>query len=118
MKSRWTTPSSSLIPVAILKTVDNFSNGSISMKFKTMGGEADRCSGILFNVKPNGDWMTIRYNDTENNVGLSVPQRHPEECPVQRSDQAVHARPRRLARIEDDRGRRRFPILSGWHVGH
>ena len=57
-------------PVALLKGVDNFSNGSISMKFKTMGGEADRCSGILFNVKPNGDWLTIRYNDTENNVGL------------------------------------------------
>jgi hypothetical protein len=57
-------------PVAILKSVSNFSNGSISMKFKTMGGEADRCSGILFNVKPNGDWLTIRYNDTENNVGL------------------------------------------------
>jgi len=57
-------------PVAILKSVDNFSNGTISMKFKTMAGEADRCSGILFNVKPNGDWLTIRYNDTENNVGL------------------------------------------------
>jgi hypothetical protein len=57
-------------PVAILKSVQNFSNGTISMKFKTMGGEADRCSGILFNVKPNGDWMAIRYNDTENNVGL------------------------------------------------
>jgi hypothetical protein len=57
-------------PVAILKSVDNFSNGTISMKFKTMGGEADRCSGILFNVKPNGDWLAIRYNDTENNVGL------------------------------------------------
>ena len=57
-------------PVAILKSVDNFSNGSISMKFKTMAGDADRCSGILFNVKPNGDWLTIRYNDTENNVAL------------------------------------------------
>jgi len=57
-------------PVAILKSVDNFSNGTIGMKFKTMGGEADRCSGILFNVKPNGDWLAIRYNDTENNVGL------------------------------------------------
>jgi len=57
-------------PVAILKGVDNFSNGSISLKFKTVGGEADRCSGILFNVKPNGDWLCIRYNDTENNVGL------------------------------------------------
>ena len=47
-------------PVAVLKGVDNFSNGTISMKFKTMGGEADRCSGILFNVKPNGDWLTVR----------------------------------------------------------
>jgi hypothetical protein len=57
-------------PVAILKSLDNFSNGTISMKFKTMAGDADRCSGILFNVKPNGEWLAIRYNDTENNVGL------------------------------------------------
>jgi hypothetical protein len=57
-------------PVAVLKTVDNFSNGTISMKFKTVAGEADRCSGILFNVKPNGEWLTVRYNDTENNVAL------------------------------------------------
>jgi hypothetical protein len=57
-------------PVAILKSVDNFSNGSISVKFKTIAGEADRASGILFNVKPNGEWLCIRYNDTENNVGL------------------------------------------------
>src|SRR5437763_5339528 len=57
-------------PVAVLKGVDNFSNGAISMKFKTVAGEADRCSGILFNVKPNGDWLAVRYNDTENNVAL------------------------------------------------
>ena len=40
------------------------------MKFKTVAGESDRCSGILFNVKPNGDWLAVRYNDTENNVAL------------------------------------------------
>ena len=57
-------------PVAVLKSVDNFSNGSISVKFKTIAGDADRCSGILFNVKPNGDWLAVRYNDTENNVAL------------------------------------------------
>jgi hypothetical protein len=57
-------------PVAVLKGVDNFSNGTISMKFKTVAGDADRCSGILFNVKPNGDWLAIRYNDTENNVAF------------------------------------------------
>ena len=57
-------------PVAVLKSFDNFSNGSISVKFKTIAGDADRASGILFNVKPNGEWLAIRYNDTENNVAL------------------------------------------------
>ena len=57
-------------PVAVLKNVANFSNGSIRMKFKTVAGDSDRCSGILFNVKPNGDWLAVRYNDTENNVAL------------------------------------------------
>ncbi|HEY6212053.1 MAG TPA: hypothetical protein VIW45_07195 [Vicinamibacterales bacterium] len=57
-------------PVAVLKGVDNFTNGTISVKFKTISGDADRASGILFNVKPNGDWLAVRYNDTENNVAL------------------------------------------------
>jgi hypothetical protein len=57
-------------PVAVLRGLDSFTNGTITMKFKTMGGEADRCSGILFNVKPNGEWLALRYNDTENNVAL------------------------------------------------
>jgi len=57
-------------PVALLKDVNDFSNGTISVRFKTIGGEADRCSGILFNVKPSGDWLAVRYNDTENNVAL------------------------------------------------
>lgn len=57
-------------PVAVLNGVDNFSNGTITVKFKTIAGEADRASGILFNVKPNGDWLSVRFNDTENNVAL------------------------------------------------
>ena len=57
-------------PVAIARDVKDFSNGTISMKFKTISGDSDRCSGIVFNVKPNGDWLAIRYNDTENNVAL------------------------------------------------
>jgi hypothetical protein len=57
-------------PVAVLKSVNSFSNGTISVKFKTMAGDSDRASGILFNVKPNGDWLAVRYNDTENNVAL------------------------------------------------
>ena len=57
-------------PIAILSAIDDFTNGTISLKFKTVGGTNDRCSGILFNVKPNGDWLAVRYNDTENNIAL------------------------------------------------
>ncbi|HUI57189.1 MAG TPA: family 16 glycoside hydrolase [Bryobacteraceae bacterium] len=57
-------------PVAVLNGVENFSNGTITLKFKTISGDSDRCSGILFNVKPNGDWLAVRYNDTENNIAL------------------------------------------------
>jgi len=57
-------------PVAVLRSVDNFSNGTISVKFKTIAGDLDRASVILFNVKPNGDWLAARSNATENNVGL------------------------------------------------
>ena len=57
-------------PVAVLRGVDNFTNGAITVTFKTIAGDADRASGILFNVKPNGDWLAVRYNDTENNVAL------------------------------------------------
>ena len=57
-------------PVAVLNGYDGFSNGTISVKFKTISGNSDRASGILFNVKPNGDWLSVRYNDTENNVAL------------------------------------------------
>jgi len=56
------------------------SNGTISVKFKTVAGDADRASGILFNVKPNGDWLAVRYNDTENKRrALGVPQWHAPE---------------------------------------
>src|SRR4029079_9177776 len=57
-------------PVAVLKSVKEFSNGTISLKFKTIAGEADRASGILFNVKPNGDWLAVRYNETKENSAL------------------------------------------------
>jgi hypothetical protein len=57
-------------PIALLNGLDNFTSGTIRAKFKTVEGKLDRCSGILFNVKPNGDWLSVRYNDTENNIVL------------------------------------------------
>jgi hypothetical protein len=57
-------------PIAVFKGLDNFENGEISVRFQMIGGTLDRCAGILFNVKPNGDYLTVRYNGTEDNVVL------------------------------------------------
>jgi prepilin-type processing-associated H-X9-DG protein len=57
-------------PIAIARDVENFTNGEISVRFQMIGGALDRCAGILFNVKPNGDYLTVRYNGTEDNVVL------------------------------------------------
>ena len=57
-------------PIAVAKDIPDFTNGEISVNFKMIGGTLDRCSGILFNVKPNGDYLTVRFNGTEDNVVL------------------------------------------------
>jgi hypothetical protein len=93
-------------PIATLNGVDSFSNGTISLKFKTIAGDLDRCSGILFNVKPNGDWLSASYNDTEYKITLwtfhdgirKMVRRGPGRG-------AVAPGPRSMARTEDDRFR-------------
>ncbi len=57
-------------PIAVFKDVPTFENGEISTRFQMIGGALDRCAGILFNVKPNGDYLTVRFNGTEDNVVL------------------------------------------------
>ena len=57
-------------PIAVYKDVETFHDGEISVRFQMIGGALDRCAGILFNVKPNGDYLTVRFNGTEDNVVL------------------------------------------------
>ncbi len=57
-------------PYAVLKELDDFHDGTISMRFKLVAGQLDSCAGILFNLKPNGDYLTVRFNGKEDNVVL------------------------------------------------
>ena len=57
-------------PIAVAKDVKDFHDGEISMRFKLVGGTLDRCAGILFNVQPNGDYLAVRFNGTEDNLVL------------------------------------------------
>lgn len=57
-------------PIAILKSVDDFREGEISLRFKGIAGRIDQAAGIIFNVKPNGDYLILRANCLENNLVL------------------------------------------------
>jgi hypothetical protein len=57
-------------PYAVAPTVDSFTDGEISMRFQLIGGALDQCAGILFNLKPTGDYLAVRFNGKEDNLVL------------------------------------------------
>ena len=57
-------------PYVVAKDVQDFSNGEISVRFEGISGRIDQGAGILFNLKPNGDYLTVRANCLENNLVL------------------------------------------------
>ena len=57
-------------PYAVAQGIEDFRDGEISMRFQIVDGTLDRCAGILFNLKPNGDYLTVRFNGTEDNLVL------------------------------------------------
>lgn len=57
-------------PYAVAKDVDDFREGEISVRFKPLEGRVDQAAGILFNLKPTGDYLTMRANALEDNLVL------------------------------------------------
>jgi ABC-2 family transporter protein len=57
-------------PYVVAKDVENFPKGEIDVRFECLSGRIDQGAGILFNLKPNGDYLTVRANCLENNLVL------------------------------------------------
>ena len=57
-------------PYAVANDVADFHDGEISMRFRMLAGQLDLCAGILFNLKPNGDYLAVRFNGKEDNLVL------------------------------------------------
>jgi hypothetical protein len=57
-------------PYAVATDVQDFRNGEISVRFEGISGRIDQGAGILFNLQPNGDYLTVRANCLENNLVL------------------------------------------------
>jgi Laminin G domain len=80
-------------PYAVATDVPDFHDGEISIRFKIVAGQLDQCAGILFNLKPNGDYLTVRFNGMEDNVVLwtfnkgvrKFVKRAPESLPLARN---------------------------------
>ncbi|MER9236254.1 hypothetical protein NKI56_30120 [Mesorhizobium sp. M0622] len=50
--------------------MSDFRDGEITVRFEGISGRIDQGARILFNLKPNGDYLTIRANPLENNLVL------------------------------------------------
>ena len=57
-------------PIAVMNEVADFRNGAITLRFKGVAGRIDQAAGILFNVQPNSDYLTLRANPLEDNLVL------------------------------------------------
>jgi len=57
-------------PYVVAPNVPNFTEGEIAVRFEGLSGRIDQGAGILFNLKPNGDYLTIRANCLEGNLVL------------------------------------------------
>ncbi len=57
-------------PLTVCKEVQNFKNGTLTVSFKAMSGKEDQAAGIAFNIRQNGEYLAIRANALENNLGL------------------------------------------------
>jgi hypothetical protein len=57
-------------PYSVAKDVEDFRGGEITVRFEGLSGRIDQGAGILFNLKPNGDYLALRANCLENNLVL------------------------------------------------
>lgn len=57
-------------PLAVFPEAKDFTGGTIKVQFKLLGGATDKTAGIVFNLKPNGEYFFVRYNIAEGNIAV------------------------------------------------
>src|SRR5258707_7546992 len=57
-------------PYTVAKDVEDFRGGEIALRFEGLSGPIDQGAGILFNLKPKGDYLALRANCLGNNLVL------------------------------------------------
>ena len=57
-------------PIAIVPDVSTFSSGTLRVQFNMIGGKSDQNAGVLFGLRPTGEYFYVRYNTKDGNVAV------------------------------------------------
>jgi hypothetical protein len=57
-------------PVAVVRGVENVSGGTVRVQFKLVAGASDQTAGLMFDLRPNGEYLVARYNTKDGNVAV------------------------------------------------
>jgi hypothetical protein len=57
-------------PYAVAADVGAFSNGTLRVSFKLVGGASDQIAGLVFGLRPDGEYHYMRYNTKDGNIAL------------------------------------------------
>ena len=64
------TSAAGAFPFAVATGVDSFTSGTLSTQFNLIGGKSDQIAGVLFGLRPSGEYFYVRYNTKDGNVAL------------------------------------------------
>lgn len=57
-------------PLAVAPAVQQFSTGTLRVRFKLIGGASDQNAGIVFGLQPDGSYHYLRYNTKDGDLAL------------------------------------------------
>jgi hypothetical protein len=56
--------------LAVLPRPASFSEGTYRARFRLVSGATDQTAGLVFDLRPNGEYLYARYNTKDGNVAL------------------------------------------------
>jgi hypothetical protein len=56
--------------LAVLPGVSAFSAGTFRARFRLVSGASDQTAGLVFDLRPNGEYLYARYNTKDGNIAL------------------------------------------------
>lgn len=64
------TSAAGAFPFAVAAGIESFTSGTLSTQFNLIGGTSDQIAGVLFGLRPTGEYFYVRYNTKDGNVAV------------------------------------------------